>query len=39
MKSALRREKRTDLISSALADFIFIADFILAKARISLKDA
>jgi len=28
-----------DLISSALADFICIADFILASARISLKDA
>jgi hypothetical protein len=28
-----------DLISSALADFICIADEILAQARISLKDA
>ena len=39
MKSALRREKRTDLISSALADFICIADFILAWVGNSLYNA
>ena len=39
MKSALRREQRTDLISSAKQISSAIADFILASARISLYNA